>query len=88
MVVRRALATLTDPAWPALLADLTPQAMRGRVYSLLEVLAALSGSAGSMAGGYLFNLNPALPFWAFIHLCAAELLVPYLIIREPERLEE
>lgn len=87
-IARRVIVTLTDPAWPALQADLIPKRQRGRVFSLLNVLEAPFGFAGSIIGGYLFDLDPALPFWLFIPFQAVGFLTLYWFIREPQEPEE
>jgi len=88
IIIRRIVLTLADPAWPALQADLIPRRQRGRVFSILNALSAFSGFFGSIVGGYLFDMNPAFPFWFFIPLNFIGFLVLLSFIQEPQKPEE
>jgi len=85
IIARRIIVTLAEPAWSALQADLVPKEQRGRVFSLLNILSAIPGSIGSIVGGYLFDLNPALPFYAFLPFNIIAFLILYLYIEEPRK---
>jgi len=85
IVAKRAILTLTDPAWPTLQADLTPREQRGKVSSLLTVLGAPFGFAGAIVGGYLYGLLPVLLFWAFVPFNILAFFVTYLFVHEPKK---
>ncbi|MEM3040632.1 MAG: MFS transporter [Nitrososphaerota archaeon] len=85
IIAKRTILTLTDPAWPALQADLTPREHRGKVSSLLTVLGAPFGFAGAIVGGYLYGLLPVLLFWAFIPFNILAFLVTFLFVHEPKK---
>ena len=83
-VVWAAEEALTGPAWDALRTDLTPKEQRGRVSSLLGILGSSFGIFGSIAGGYLYGLNPVLPFWLYVPLAILATLIAFQVIHEPE----
>jgi len=87
LVSGTAIQTLTGPAWNALQVDLTPREMRGKVSSLFRVLGAFFGLFGSILGGYLYTLNPALPFWVYVFFAVAGTSITFMIIHEPEKPE-
>jgi len=75
---------LTTPAWDALRTDLTPKEQRGKVSSLLGIIGSSFGVFGSIAGGYLYGLDPVLPFWVYVPLAILATVVAFLVIHEPE----
>ena len=79
------IAALTEPAWMALQTDLTPREERGKVSSLLGIFGASFGLFGSVVGGHLYGLDPALPFWAYVPVAILATVVAYRVIHEPER---
>jgi len=95
------LGVFINPAIQALFADLTPRRMRGRVMASIGgggfrlmggawgsgVLTTLTATLGSLCGGYLYELNSALPWYL---LSASSALLGGLLIillQEPERVE-
>ena len=87
-IVWTAIAALTEPAWDALETDLTPREQRGKVSSLIGIFVAFFGFFGSIAGGYLYSLVPALPFWAYLPFALLGIVVTYRFIHEPEKPEK
>jgi len=79
-----AIEALTDPSFDALLIDLTPKEQRGKVSSLLRIFGASFGVFGSIAGGYLYGLDPVLPFWVYAPLAVLATVVAFQVIHEPE----
>jgi MFS family permease len=79
-----AIEALTDPSFDALLTDLTPKEQRGKVSSLLRIFGASFGVFGSIAGGYLYGLDPVLPFWVYAPLAVLATVVAFQVIHEPE----
>jgi len=80
-----AVEALTEPAWDALRTDLTPKEQRGKVSSLLGIFGSSFGVFGSIAGGYLYDLDPALPFWVHVPLAILAIVVAFQVIHEPEK---
>ena len=75
------------PAHEALQADLTPRKVRGRITALWQLSSATLSAFGTLTGGFLYQINPATPFYLFT---AAELVAAFLLIslvREPEKRE-
>ena len=75
------------PAHEALQADLTPRKIRGRITALWQLSSAVLSAFGTLAGGFLFQISPATPFYLFT---AAELVAALLLIslvREPKKRE-
>ena len=79
-----AIEALTDPSWDALRTDLTPKEKRGKVSSLLGIFGSFFGVFGSIAGGYLYGLDPVLPFWGYVPLAVLATVVAFQVIHEPE----
>lgn len=80
-------ASLFGPAHQALLADLTPKEMRGRVMGIVGTLNLLVMIPASALGGLLYELEPASPFLLCVALgivCAALII---LLVEEPARRE-
>ena len=82
-----AVEALTGPAWNALQIDLTPREQRGKVSSLIGILGSSFGLFGSIAGGYLYGLDPALPFWIYVPIAILATVVAYQAVHEPEKPE-
>lgn len=86
-VLSTIVVTLTEPAWYALPADLTPREKRGKVSSLFRIMGAFSGFFGSLIGGYLYTMRPALPFWAYMFFAVAGTSITFIVIHEPKKPE-
>jgi len=80
-----AIEALTDSSWDALRTDLTPKEKRGKVSSLLGIFGSFFGVFGSIAGGYLYGLDPVLPFWGYVPLAVLATVVAFQAIHEPEK---
>ena len=87
-VVWTAIEMLMEPSWDALQTDLTPKDQRGKVSSFLGILGASFGFLGSVAGGYFYGIDPALPFWILIPFPIIAASVAFFVIHEPEKPEE
>ena len=94
------------PSCGALMADIVPRDIRGRVMAAIGrgsvMIGAASGGTGgpgvgyltiiplaaaSLAGGLLYEWNPASP-WAFVlGVCAVSLALTALFVRDPEQAE-
>ena len=75
------------PAHQALLADLAPREMRGRVMGVIGTLNLLVMIPASALGGLLYELEPSSPFLLCVALgaiCAALIL---LLVEEPAERE-
>ena len=73
------------PAHEALLADLTPKPMRGRISALWDQSTAIAVGVGALVGGFVFEaLGPAVPFYIFAlaELSAVVLLIT--MVKEPQ----
>jgi len=77
------------PAHTALLSDLTPRVMRGRITAFFGIASALSAASGSFIGGFLFqSVSPVTPFYLFT---VAEIIAAFFLIsilREPVKKED
>ncbi|MCD6264022.1 MFS transporter [Candidatus Bathyarchaeota archaeon] len=92
--------TAITPSFSTLIANLIPRERRGRLYALLGergimistgrywgggFLLFLPASIGSFTGGYLYEVDPRLPFIILITALLASLLITYKFVKEPER---
>ncbi|MFP3897643.1 MAG: MFS transporter, partial [Anaerolineales bacterium] len=94
------------PACSALMADLVPRDLRGRVMAALGrgsvMIGASSGGTGgpgvgflmtlpimlsSLAGGYLYDWNPAYPWLFVLAATLISLLLAIFFVRDPEKAE-
>ena len=87
LVLSTIVVTLTEPAWYVLRADLTPREKRGKVSSLFRIMGAFSGFFGSLIGGYLYTMRPALPFWVFVFFAVAGTSITFVIVHDPKKPE-
>ena len=76
-------AAFFGPAQQALIADLTPKEVRGRVMAAIGNLNLLAAAASSAIAGFLYQLGPAIPFVACIFIDVAVLAMIVLLLREP-----
>ena len=74
---------LSMNAYNALEADLMPSELRGRGYAILRLIESLVVVFGTMLGGYIYMINPRLPFIISVFLSIMALIVS---IRLPETL--
>jgi len=87
-VMWRGIGALTEPAWNALQADLTPREQRGKITSFRSVVWTSFGFLGSITGGYIYSLNPSLIFWIYIPFTILATIIAYRFIHEPEEPEK
>jgi MFS family permease len=97
---------LTIPACSALMADLVPRQIRGRVMSAIGQGSIMIGPAGggtggpamgflitiplmlaSLAGGYLYTLNPASPWFVVMGTTAISVVLTLFFVRDPHTAE-
>ena len=88
MVVFSLGGALFGPAHQALVADLTPRDMRGRVMGAIGNLNIVAAAAASAVAGFLYDMDPRCPFITCIGLSLLTLSLILLFIREPERKRE
>jgi MFS family permease len=72
------------PAHEALQADLTPRKMRGRITALWQLSGALFSAFGTLVGGFLFQVNPATPFYLFAVAEVMSAVILISLMREPK----
>jgi len=77
-------AALFRPAHNALLADLTPRNMRGRLMGVIGTLNLVVTIPASALGGFLYELNPTSPFMLCVALGAVCITLIALLVKEPE----
>jgi len=78
---------LFRPAHQALLADLTPREMRGRVMGVVGTLNLLVMIPSSALGGLLYELEPSSPFLLCVALGAVCATLISLLVEEPVKRE-
>ena len=77
---------LLGPPLTSLQSDLVPRFMRGRIMSMFSALPLLFSIPSQIIGGYLYSIQPLLPFVVSIPVFFVAVLI-LLRIREPKRLE-
>jgi MFS family permease len=84
------LATaLYTTAEPALLADLVPSALRGKVIGSQSFVTRLLSAAGLLVSGFLYeHVSPHLPFILYIAVTLPNIFIVYFLIREPMKREQ
>ncbi|MEM7134142.1 MAG: MFS transporter [Chloroflexota bacterium] len=109
LIVRMVLAVsfaLAIPACSALMADLVPRQIRGRVMSAIgqgsiQIMPAGGGTGGpavgflitiplmlsSLAGGYLYTINPNYPWFVVMGTMLVAVILTLLFIRDPQTAE-
>ncbi len=80
-------ASLFSPAVHALLADLTPREMRGRIMGAIGTLNLLVAIPASALGGFLYEIEPAMPFLLCVALGAICVVLIFFLIKEPVKRE-
>mgnify|MGYP000100086403 CR=1 FL=1 len=92
MAARAAMTVLDSvgvPAWQAFFVDLSPREHRGRINAIASVSWAIIGSAGSVAGGTLYEgFSARAPFLVTAALQFVGAVIALLTFREPSRREE
>ncbi len=73
-------SSLFNPAYSALITDLTPKDMRGRVFGLIGNLNIISMAISSPIAGYLYELSPYIPFQLILILNIVILILIYLLL--------
>jgi len=76
-------AALFGPAQQALIADLTPRELRGRVMGAIGNLNLVAAAVASAVAGLLYELGPSLPFLACILIDLVVLTLLVLLLEEP-----
>jgi len=78
---------LIMPAYNALLADMIPREKRGRILGTIVTLNILATVPASALGGFLYDVDPAYPFFFAIVLGTTVSLIILLTVREPKTRE-
>jgi MFS family permease len=82
------LGLVGGPAWQALVADLTPISMRGRVNGLIATINGVVASPSSWFGGYLWDTSsPDIIFWLSLFIGIVPTLL-LLLVKEPSRAQD
>ncbi|RLI10848.1 hypothetical protein DRO33_05150 [Candidatus Bathyarchaeota archaeon] len=79
--------SLFGPAHQALIADLTPKEVRGRVMGAIGNLNLGAAAITSALAGLLYELGPAWPFITCVFIDALVLSMILLLLEEPEKRE-
>ena len=79
--------SLFIPSTQALIADLTPREIRGRIMTIIGNLNLVAAALASIIAGFLYNLNPTLPFVVCIGTDVLILLLILTLLKEPMRRE-
>jgi hypothetical protein len=74
-------------AFQVLIADTTPISIRGRVIGAINILISLGGSSAILFSGFIYDLNPVLPFYIAAIMYGVAAFVAVKLIREPIRRE-
>jgi MFS family permease len=67
-------------ALTVLIADSTPRNVRGRIFSLINILGSLGSSTSVLLSGILYDLNQTLPFYiaTIMYLLATLIAIKFL----------
>ncbi|MCJ7634572.1 MFS transporter [Candidatus Bathyarchaeota archaeon] len=76
------VGTLVTPAWNAIQLDYSPPEMRGKVFSILQLLTAIASFFSFLIGGYLYSLNFMLPFLLYTFFSLLATAVAFLMLRK------
>lgn len=82
IMVSSIVGTLVTPAWNAIQLDYSPPEMRGKVFSLLQLLTAIASFFSFLIGGYLYSLNFMLPFFLYAIFSIIATAVAFLTLRK------
>jgi len=77
-------SVLIGPAFNALTTDLTPKDKRGRIMGIIGTLNIMAMIPASVIGGFLYQLDPSLPFIFTLVISILSLVIMSLFIKEPE----
>ena len=88
MVIFSLGGALFGPAHQALVADLTPKEMRGRIMGAIGNLNIIAAAGASALAGFLYNMSPRYPFITTIGISITTLILTALFIKEPRRKTE
>ncbi len=80
-------ASLFGPAEQALIADLTPKEVRGRVMAAIGNLNLVAAACASAVAGFLYQLDPVMPFLTCVFIDILVLTLILLFLREPKARE-
>ena len=75
-------SSLFNPAFNAIITDLTPKKFRGRVFGMIGNLNLISVVASSPLAGYLYELDPKFPFMLILFLNLFILVLVVKFIKE------
>lgn len=67
----------------ALMPDLFPSPLRSKANALINIMSGIGGIIAFVAGGILYGIHIALPFWFGSVITALAVLVLYITIKEP-----
>jgi len=82
------LLVMSNSAIGALTADLVPSEHRGKVNGSRGFFSLLAGSAGNLAGGWMYdNVGHSFPFLIQVALVAIPFMIVWLWVEEPARAE-
>ena len=76
-------ASFFGPAEQALVADLTPKELRGRVMAAIGNLNLVAAACASVIAGFLYQLDPVMPFLTCVFIDMLVLSLIVLFLREP-----
>jgi len=89
MMVNSVVESVQGPSREALLIDLSPRSLRGRINAILSVPNLLIGSAANVAGGVLYqDISARAPFLTSSAVLLGTAVIAVLTIREPKKREE
>ena len=81
-------SVMIGPAFSALIVDMVPKEMRGRIMGIIGTLNIIAMVPAFAIGGFLYELAPHLPFIFTIFIGLVVLSVIALYIKEPVKREE
>lgn len=67
----------------ALMPDLFQSSLRSEANALINIMSGIGGIIAFVVGGFLFSLNPGMPFWFGSLVTLVAVLIVVLSIREP-----
>lgn len=81
-------SVMVSPAFSALVTDMVPKEMRGRIMGIIGTLNIIAMVPAFAIGGFLYELGPRIPFIFTLFTGLAILFIIAIFIKEPERREE
>jgi maltose/moltooligosaccharide transporter len=71
----------------ALMPDITPSKYRSQANGVINFMGGVGSIAAFLGGSFLYELNPAFPFWLGSILVVISALLVFIFIREPKEYE-